>query len=77
VGRDGGSSNVDLPDVLSGIFFAAGLDSQMSDLPVGQNQNAFGYVASSFDTRTRVRSPQDEDLHPRGEERGNAARLEP
>src|SRR3954454_17662840 len=36
VGRDGGSSKVDLPDMLSGIFFAQGLDSQMADLPVGQ-----------------------------------------
>jgi hypothetical protein len=34
VGRDGGSSKVDLPDVLSGIFFAQGLDSQTTDLPV-------------------------------------------
>jgi hypothetical protein len=33
---DGGSSNVDLPDVLSGIFSAAGLDSRATDLPVGQ-----------------------------------------
>jgi hypothetical protein len=34
--RDGGSCRVDLPDVLSGLFFAAGLDSRTTDLPVGQ-----------------------------------------
>jgi len=40
VGRDGGSCRVDLPDVLSGIFFAEGLDrrcsKKLTDLPVGQ-----------------------------------------
>jgi hypothetical protein len=36
VGRDGGSSKSDLGVRRSRIFFAEGLDSQMSDLPVGQ-----------------------------------------
>jgi hypothetical protein len=39
-GQDGGSRRTDLPDGLSGIFFAEGLDKQRtgkrSDLPVGQ-----------------------------------------
>ena len=38
-GVDGGSSKIDLPDVLSGIFFAQGLDGgkpeRRGDLPVG------------------------------------------
>jgi len=39
--------------------------------------NAFSSsVTSSFETRTRC-APQDEVLDPHGEERGNAARLEP
>ena len=37
VGRDGGGSKVDLPDMLSGIFFAQGLDSQKLICPSGQN----------------------------------------
>src|SRR5229473_1694490 len=37
VGRDGGSSRVDLGRRRSGIFFAEGLDSQMTDLPVRRN----------------------------------------
>jgi hypothetical protein len=39
---DGGSSKIDLPDVLSGIFFAQGLDTdrskQATDLPVGRDR---------------------------------------
>src|SRR5216684_641321 len=37
VGRDGASSRVDLGSRRSGIFFAEGLDSQMTDLPVRRN----------------------------------------
>jgi hypothetical protein len=41
VGQDGGSSRDDLPDGRSEIFLQMGLDSQMTDLPVGQfNHNA-------------------------------------
>jgi hypothetical protein len=36
VGQDGGSRRTDLPDGLSDIFFTRGLDSQFTDLPVGQ-----------------------------------------
>jgi hypothetical protein len=32
-------SATDLPDVASGIFFAGGLDGQMTDLPVGQKKH--------------------------------------
>jgi hypothetical protein len=34
-------------------------------------------MASSFETPAQAAAPQDEVLNPRGEERGNAARLEP
>jgi hypothetical protein len=37
VGRDGGGSKVDLPDMLSGIFFAQGLDSKKLICPAGQS----------------------------------------
>ena len=36
VGQDGGSCRSDLPDERSGIFLQMGLDSQLTDLPVGQ-----------------------------------------
>jgi len=35
-GRDGGSSRIDLGQLKTTIFLQAGLDSQMTDLPVGQ-----------------------------------------
>ena len=35
-GQDGRSHRNDLPDGASEIFFARGLDRQMTDLPVGQ-----------------------------------------
>jgi hypothetical protein len=38
VGRDGVSFRVDLGWRRSGIFFQAGLDSQLTDLPVGQSR---------------------------------------
>src|SRR5438552_8839039 len=37
----------------------------------------FGSLASSFETPRNSAAPQDEVLDPHGEERGNAARLEP
>src|SRR5260370_31773323 len=37
VGQDGGSCRDDLPDGRIEIFFQMGLDSQFTDLPVGQS----------------------------------------
>ena len=45
--------------------------------PCAVSNHEAGLVASSFETRRRRRSSQDEVLDPHGEERGDAARLEP
>ena len=51
-GVDGGSSRFDLPDGTSEIFFAEGLDSQMSDLPVEQDQHVGGIRLGSVRARS-------------------------
>jgi hypothetical protein len=44
-GQDAASRTVDLPDGASEIFLSPGLDSQMSDLPVGQKSIDLSVVA--------------------------------
>jgi hypothetical protein len=49
-----------LPDALSGIFFAAGLDSQATDLPVGQIRCSSGDWGENFPL---VRAPNKHDQY--------------
>src|SRR5712672_931152 len=46
-------------------------------LAVTETRASSSSVASSFETPRNGAAPQDEVLDPHGEERGNAARLEP
>jgi hypothetical protein len=54
VGRDSGSSKVDLGKARSGIFLREGLDRPAADLPVGQGQRAAGRIEPQAEDGTNV-----------------------